>query len=151
MIPIKPVEKKNFTMVSSYGQSVFLGTGSKIIGERINPTGKKRFKQALKEHDLDYILREGITQQDNGAHILDVNVGLPDIDEPALMKEVVQELQSVTSLPLQIDTVDVEAMEGALRIYNGDGQFCQRKAGVYGQSISTDPEIRRSRDRTCTG
>ena len=119
MIPIKPVEKKNFTMVSSYGQSVFLGMGSKIIGERINPTGKKRFKQALKEHDLDYILREGITQQDNGAHILDVNVGLPDIDEPALMKEVVQELQSVTSLPLQIDTVDVEAMEGALRIYNG--------------------------------
>ena len=119
MIPIKPVEKKNFTMVSSYGQSVFLGTGSKIIGERINPTGKKRFKQALKEHDLDYILREGITQQDNGAHILDVNVGLPDIDEPALMKEVVQELQSVTSLPLEIDTVDVEAMEGALRIYNG--------------------------------
>ena len=119
MIPIKPVEKKNFTMVSSYGQSVFLGTGSKIIGERINPTGKKRFKQALKEHDLDYILREGITQQDNGAHILDVNVGLPDIDEPALMKEVVQELQSVTSLPLQIDTVDVGAMEGALRIYNG--------------------------------
>lgn len=119
MIPVKPVEKKNFTMVSSYGQSVFLGTGSKIIGERINPTGKKRFKQALKEHDLDYILREGITQQDNGAHILDVNVGLPDIDEPALMKEVVQELQSVTSLPLQIDTVDVEAMEGALRIYNG--------------------------------
>ena len=119
MIPIKPVEKKNFTMVSSYGQSVFLGTGSKIIGERINPTGKKRFKQALKEHDLDYIVREGITQQDNGAHILDVNVGLPDIDEPALMKEVVQELQSVTSLPLQIDTVDVEAMEGALRIYNG--------------------------------
>ena len=119
MIPIKPVEKKNFTMVSAYGQSVFLGTGSKIIGERINPTGKKRFKQALKEHDLDYILREGITQQDNGAHILDVNVGLPDIDEPALMKEVVQELQSVTSLPLQIDTVDVEAMEGALRIYNG--------------------------------
>ena len=119
MIPIKPVEKKNFTMVSSYGQSVFLGTGSKIIGERINPTGKKRFKQALKEHDLDYILREGITQQDKGAHILDVNVGLPDIDEPALMKEVVQELQSVTSLPLQIDTVDVEAMEGALRIYNG--------------------------------
>ena len=119
MIPIKPVAKKNFTMGSSYGQSVFLGTGSKIIGERINPTGKKRFKQALKEHDLDYILREGITQQDNGAHILDVNVGLPDIDEPALMKEVVQELQSVTSLPLQIDTVDVEAMEGALRIYNG--------------------------------
>lgn len=116
---LQPVTEKEFTVVSSYGQSVFLGEGSKIIGERINPTGKKRFKQALKDHDLDYVLREGITQQDNGAHILDVNVGLPDIDEPALMKEVVQELQSVTSLPLQIDTVDAEAMEGALRIYNG--------------------------------
>ena len=118
-IPVKPIEKKSYTVVSSYGQSVFLGTGSKIIGERINPTGKKRFKQALKEHDLDYILKEGIAQQDNGAHILDVNVGLPDIDEPTLMKEVVQELQSVTNLPLQIDTVDTVAMENALRIYNG--------------------------------
>lgn len=118
-MPAVPVTEKSFTVVSSYGQSVFLGSGSRIIGERINPTGKKRFKQALKEHDLDYILREGITQQDNGAHILDVNVGLPDIDEPALMKEVVQELQSVTNLPLQIDTVDGEAMEAALRIYNG--------------------------------
>ena len=65
-IPVKPIEKKSYTVVSSYGQSVFLGTGSKIIGERINPTGKKRFKQALKEHDLDYILKEGIAQQDNG-------------------------------------------------------------------------------------
>ncbi|MBM6751860.1 homocysteine S-methyltransferase family protein [Mediterraneibacter glycyrrhizinilyticus] len=118
-MPAVPVTEKSFTVVSSYGQSVFLGSGSRIIGERINPTGKKRFKQALKEHDLDYILREGITQQDNGAHILDVNVGLPDIDEPALMKEAVQELQSVTNLPLQIDTVDGEAMEAALRIYNG--------------------------------
>ena len=115
---VPPAEKK-YTVVSSYGQSVFLGEGSKIIGERINPTGKKKFKQALKEHDLEYILREGITQQDNGAHILDVNVGLPDIDEPAMMKETVQELQSVVNLPLQIDTVDPEAMEAALRIYNG--------------------------------
>ena len=114
-----PPTDKGYTVVSSYGQSVFLGEGSKIIGERINPTGKKKFKQALKEHDLEYILREGITQQDNGAHILDVNVGLPDIDEPAMMKETVQELQSVVNLPLQIDTVDPEAMEAALRIYNG--------------------------------
>lgn len=114
-----PLEEKYETIVSSYGQSVVLGNGSKIIGERINPTGKKRFKQALKEHDIEYILKEGITQQDNGAHILDVNVGLPDIDEPALMKEVVQELQSVVNIPLQIDTVDVNAMEAALRIYNG--------------------------------
>ena len=128
MEPI-PVEEKAYTVVSSYGQSVILSNSpvgdheadriSKIVGERINPTGKKRFKQALKEHDLDYNLREGIAQQDNGAHILDVNVGLPDIDEPALMKEVVQELQSVVSLPLQIDTVDPVAMENALRIYNG--------------------------------
>ena len=116
---VVPPTEKEYTVVSSYGQSVFLGEGSKIIGERINPTGKKKFKQALKEHDLEYILREGITQQDNGAHILDVNVGLPDIDEPAMMKETVQELQSVVNLPLQIDTVDAEAMEAALRIYNG--------------------------------
>lgn len=107
------------TIVSSYGKAVFLGGKPKIIGERINPTGKKRFKQALKEHDLDYILKEGIRQQDRGAHILDVNVGLPDIDEKEVMEEVIQELQSVSSLPLQIDTVDTEAMEAAMRIYNG--------------------------------
>ncbi|MEJ8733386.1 MULTISPECIES: homocysteine S-methyltransferase family protein [Mediterraneibacter] len=116
---LRPVEKKNFTVVSSYGQAVFLDKGSKIIGERINPTGKKKFKQALKDHDLDYILKEGIMQQEKGAHILDVNVGLPDIDEPAMMREVVESLQSITSLPLQIDTVDIEALETALRIYNG--------------------------------
>ena len=116
---VTPPTEKNDTIVSSYGKSVFLGVGSKIIGERINPTGKKRFKQALKEHDMEYIMREGITQQDNGAHILDVNVGLPDIDETAMMKETVQDLQSVVNLPLQIDTVDADAMEAALRIYNG--------------------------------
>lgn len=114
-----PPEKKSHTIVSSYGKAVFFGEKPVIIGERINPTGKKRFKQALKDHDLDYILKEGIRQQDNGAHILDVNVGLPDIDERAVMVEVVKELQSVTSLPLQIDTVDGEALEAAMRIYNG--------------------------------
>ena len=110
---------KNHTIVSSYGKAVELGDMPVIIGERINPTGKSKFKQALKEHNLDYILKEGITQQDKGAHILDVNVGLPDIDEVVMMKEVVRELQSVTSIPLQIDTVDTEAMEQAMRIYNG--------------------------------
>lgn len=110
---------KNHTIVSSYGKAVELGDMPVIIGERINPTGKSKFKQALKEHNLDYILKEGITQQDKGAHILDVNVGLPDIDEVVMMKEVVRELQSVTSLPLQIDTVDTEAMKQAMRIYNG--------------------------------
>lgn len=112
-------EVHHHTIVSSYGKAVFLGEKPMIIGERINPTGKKKFKQALKDHDLDYILKEGISQQDHGAHILDVNVGLPDIDEKAMMVEVVQELQSVSSLPLQIDTVDVQAMEAAMRIYNG--------------------------------
>ena len=97
----------------------FLGEKPLIIGERINPTGKKKFKQALKDHDMDYILREAISQQDHGAHILDVNVGLPDIDEVEMMREVVMNLQSITSLPLQIDTVDQQAMEAAMRIYNG--------------------------------
>ena len=116
---IKPITKKTDTIVSSYGKSVIFGNGSKIIGERINPTGKKKFKQALKDHDLDYILKEGIMQEEKGAHILDVNVGLPDIDEKQMMIEAITSLQGVTSLPLQIDTVDINAMEAALRIYNG--------------------------------
>lgn len=107
------------TIVSSYGRAVILGKKPMIIGERINPTGKKRLKEALKEHNLDYILKEAISQQDMGAHILDVNVGLPDIDETEMMTEVVKELQSITSLPLQIDTVDTDALEAAMRIYNG--------------------------------
>lgn len=118
-IPYEIQTKKNLTMVSSYGKTVIFGEESKIIGERINPTGKKKFKQALVERDIDYILKEGIRQEDQGAHILDVNVGLPDIDEAAMMKEAVTALQGVTSLPLQIDTVDAKAMETALRIYNG--------------------------------
>ena len=116
---IKPPVYKEHTIVSSYGRAVVLGTKPVIIGERINPTGKKRFRQALKEQDLDYILKEGVIQQDRGAHILDVNVGLPDIDEVSMMQSVITQLQSVTSLPLQIDTVDIRAMEAAMRIYNG--------------------------------
>ena len=111
--------KKTDTIVSSYGGAVVIGDKPVVIGERINPTGKKKLKAALKEHDMDYILKEAIMQQDNGAHILDVNVGLPDIDEPAVMVEAIREIQSVTSLPLQIDTVDETAMEAAMRIYNG--------------------------------
>ena len=118
-LPLRKIEKKHDTIVSSYGQAVILDDMPRIIGERINPTGKKKFKEALKNEDMDYILKEAITQQDKGAHILDVNVGLPDIDEPAMMKEVIMELQSVSSLPLQIDTVDITAMETAMRIYNG--------------------------------
>lgn len=115
----KPIADKGLTMVSSYAQTIFIGRDPVLIGERINPTGKSRFKQALKDHNLEYILNEGLRQQENGAHILDVNVGLPEINEADMIEEVVFELQSILDVPLQIDTSDMEAMERALRIYNG--------------------------------
>ncbi len=118
---LKPeeIKNKNLTVVSSYTKAVkFLNTPV-LIGERINPTGKKRFKQALIENDIAYILNEGVSQQEKGVDILDVNVGLPDIDENEMLKKTVCELQAVLDLPLQIDTADVVAMENALRIYNG--------------------------------
>ncbi len=133
-LPLRGIEKKHDTIVSSYGQAVILDDMPRIIGERINPTGKKKFKEALKNEDMDYILKEAITQQDKGAHILDVNVGLPDIDEVAMMEKVVKELQSVTSLPLQIDTVDGKAMERAMRIYNGKPMI----NSVNGKQVSMD-------------
>lgn len=90
-----------------------------VIGERINPTGKKRFKQALQQHDIPYIVEQGMEQADAGAHVLDVNVGLPGIDEPAMMVEVVEELQSCLELPLQLDSNRADVLEPALRRYNG--------------------------------
>ncbi len=114
-----PVTEKNLTVVSSYTHSVEFGGAPILIGERINPTGKKRFKQALLDNDIDYILSEGVNQQERGVHVLDVNVGLPDIDEVQMLRSAVCELQSVTDLPLQIDTSNVTAMEAALRRYNG--------------------------------
>lgn len=114
-----PITEKNDTIVTSYTHSVLFDKKPILIGERINPTGKKKFKQALRDQDMDYILGEGIKQQDNGADVLDVNVGLPEIDEIAMMEKVVTELQAVTDLPLQIDTTDAVAMERALRLYNG--------------------------------
>ncbi len=93
--------------------------GVRIIGERINPTGKRRFQQALRENDMGYILERGIEQQDAGADILDVNVGLPGIDEPSMMRRVVKELQAVTDLPLQIDSSSPAAIEAGLRAVNG--------------------------------
>lgn len=114
-----PVTKKHRTVVSSFSQAVEIGKNPVIIGERINPTGKSKFKQALRDHNLEYILREGVTQQDHGAHVLDVNVGLPEIDEPSMLEEVVRELQSILDLPLQLDTTDPVAMERAMRVYNG--------------------------------
>ena len=115
---VKPTHKLQ-TLVSSYGKAVEIGDMPVVIGERINPTGKSKFKQALKDHNIDYILKEALTQQDKGAHILDVNVGLPDIDEVSMMKEAIVEIQGITNLPLQIDTVNVKALETAMRIYNG--------------------------------
>ena len=114
-----PVTDKNRSLISSYTKVVEFGGSPILIGERINPTGKKRFKQALRENDIDYILGEGLHQQDAGAHVLDVNVGLPEIDEPAMLLDVVQELQAVSDLPLQLDTTDPVAMEAGLRAYNG--------------------------------
>lgn len=115
-VPVKP---KCRMVVSSFARAVEIGRDPVIIGERINPTGKSKFKQALRDHNLEYILQEGVNQQDSGAHVLDVNVGLPEIDEPSMMEEVVQELQSIIDLPLQIDTSNMEAMERAMRVYNG--------------------------------
>ena len=130
-----PVTEKNISSISSYTHAVYFGTSAErsaeikdtgtvisrpvLIGERINPTGKKRFKQALRENDINYILEQGTIQQDNGADVLDVNVGLPEIDEPSMMDNVMKGLQSVLDLPLQIDTTDPKAMECALRHYNG--------------------------------
>ena len=114
-----PLPQCTDTVVSSYGRAVSFSNGPVIIGERINPTGKKLLKQALRDRDMDYILREGIAQQENGAHILDVNAGLPEIDEAAMMGELVTALQSVTDLPLQIDTADPAALERGMRLYNG--------------------------------
>ena len=114
-----PVKEKNYTLVSSYTHAVIFGERPVLIGERINPTGKKRFKEALREGDIDYILKEGISQEEKGVDILDVNVGLPEIDEAYMLTRSVCELQAITALPLQIDTSDPVAMEKALRRYNG--------------------------------
>jgi len=114
-----PFSEKERTLVASFTHAVEFGRRPVLIGERINPTGKKRLKEALRTNDLSYILGQGVTQQEQGADVLDVNVGLPEIDEPAMMRAVVDELQSVTDLPLQIDTTNVEAMETALRRVNG--------------------------------
>lgn len=118
-IPANVPEPKNYCLVSSYSETVDLGGKPKIIGERINPTGKKLFKEALRRNDIDYIIKEGIAQRDAGAHILDVNVGLPEIDECKMMEDAVYNLQAVLPTPLQIDTTNIAALERALRIYNG--------------------------------
>lgn len=106
--------------------------GVRVIGERINPTGKKRFQQALLENDLDYILDVAIQQEDAGADILDVNVGYPGVDEASMLPRVVKKLQSAVSLPLQLDSSDPDALEAGLRVYNG-------KAAV--NSVNGEPAV----------
>jgi len=112
-------EEKEFTIVSSYTHSVTIGKKPVLIGERINPTGKKKLKEAIKTGDMDYILSEGIRQSDKGVDILDVNVGVPGIDEAEVMKKTVVALQSVIDKPLQIDSSDKAALESAMRVYAG--------------------------------
>ena len=115
----RPATREKRTVIASRGQTVILGEDPVVIGERINPTGKKRLRQALAEGDMAYVLNEAIAQEEHGAQVLDVNVGTPGIDEAAMLTRAVEELQAVTDLPLQMDTADAAAMERALRIYNG--------------------------------
>ena len=115
----KEITKKPYTVVTGYTNAVVFGDSPVLIGERINPTGKKRFQQALRENDIGYILSEAEAQQEKGVHLLDVNVGLPGLDESALLPAVTRELQAVTDLPLQLDSSDPAALANAMRVYNG--------------------------------
>lgn len=118
-IPFTPPERKGLRVCASYSHALTVGEGTVIIGERINPTGKKKFREALKNRDFDYILGEAVSQAAAGAHALDVNVGSPDIDETEMMREAVPRIQAVTDLPLQIDSASPAALEAAMRVYNG--------------------------------
>jgi len=117
-VQVKKLKEKNICGVCSSTKAVLID-GVKIIGERINPTGKKLFKEALRNNDIDYILKEAIGQVESGADILDVNVGLPEIDEEETMKKVIKEIQSIIDTPLQIDSNNSKVIEKALRVYNG--------------------------------
>ncbi len=116
--PLYP-ENKNLSLVSSYTHAVEIGKEPILIGERINPTGKPKFRDAVKSGDIEYILKEAVGQEEQGAHILDVNLGIAGIDEPKILTRAVSEIQSVCDLPLQIDSSDPAAMESAIRRYNG--------------------------------
>ncbi len=114
-----PAAPKTETVITGNARAVTFGGAPLLIGERLNPTGKKRLQQALRENDVDYVLQEADRQAQEGAHALDVNVGLPQIDEKTLLPRLVFELQTVTDLPLVIDTADADALAGAMRLYNG--------------------------------
>ena len=115
--PQRTVEKR--TVISSYTHTIEFGKTPVLIGERINPTGKKKIKEALRQKDYNFILNEGIRQVDAGVHVLDVNAGLPEIDEAEALSKIVFELQSITDTPLQIDTTNPKALEKSMRLYNG--------------------------------
>ncbi|MCG8541451.1 MAG: homocysteine S-methyltransferase family protein [Clostridia bacterium] len=118
---LKPrrLQNKKLTTACSSKKTVILGESVKVIGERINPTGKKKLKEALVKNDIDYIISEAIAQKETGSDILDINLGLPEIDEKEMMRKAIIELQSIIDLPFQIDSVKVDVIEEALRIYNG--------------------------------
>ena len=118
VFPLDVVKKSN-TVVSSYSQACAFDNRVVLIGERINPTGKSKLKAALRENNMAYLVSEAIGQEEKGAHMLDVNVGLPEIDESEMLVNAIKEIQAVTSLPLQIDTSSPAALERAMRIYNG--------------------------------
>ncbi|MCL1882328.1 MAG: dihydropteroate synthase, partial [Defluviitaleaceae bacterium] len=114
-----PPRSSSLTRISSNSQTVTLGHDLKIIGERVNPTGKLKLKKALRENDMNFICNEALVQVEQGAHLLDVNVGLPGIDEAEMLVSAVKAVQGITSVPLVIDTSNVKAAEAALRVYNG--------------------------------
>ena len=118
-LPYAVPKFKEHTLVSSYTHAVEIGKMPVLIGERINPTGKSKLKAALREDNMNYILSEAVTQEEAGVHILDVNVGLPEIDEKLMMKKTVEAVQAVTNVPLQIDSVSPDVLEAVMRIYNG--------------------------------
>ncbi len=118
-LPYKPVSFKNETVISSGVRAVDFRNAPILIGERINPTGKKRLKEALAAKDMQYVLNEALNEEEKGADVLDVNVGAPEVNEKELLPLAIREIQAVTSLPLQLDTSDPLAMENALRVYNG--------------------------------
>lgn len=118
-IPLNPNKDKNISAVSSYTHAVVIDQEPILIGERINPTGKPKFRQALRDGNISYILEQAVTQVDAGAHLLDINVGLPEIDEISTMKSVVQSIQAICDTPLQLDSNDPKVLEASMRLYNG--------------------------------
>lgn len=118
ILPINPTKAGTF-LTSALKTVEVQKDNLTLIGERINPTGKPRLKEALRQQDVNYILKEAIAQRDAGADVLDVNVGLPEIDEAAMMVRAVAELQSLLDLPLQIDSSEIAALEAGARAYNG--------------------------------